>query len=29
MKRAWALSTAWGDAAFHRRRVADAVLGPS
>ncbi len=28
MKRAWALSTAWGDAAFHRRRVADAVLGP-
>lgn len=28
MKRAWSLSGAWGDAAFHRRRVADAVLGP-
>jgi alkylation response protein AidB-like acyl-CoA dehydrogenase len=28
MKRAWALSTAWGDAAFHRGRVADAVLPP-
>jgi alkylation response protein AidB-like acyl-CoA dehydrogenase len=27
MKRAWALSTAWGDAPYHRRRVADAVLG--
>jgi alkylation response protein AidB-like acyl-CoA dehydrogenase len=27
MKRVWALSPAWGDAAFHRRRVADAVIG--
>ena len=26
MKKAWALSAAWGDAAWHRRRVADAVL---
>jgi alkylation response protein AidB-like acyl-CoA dehydrogenase len=26
MKRAWALAAAWGDAAFHRARVADAVL---
>jgi alkylation response protein AidB-like acyl-CoA dehydrogenase len=28
MKKAWALAPAWGDARFHRRRVADAVLGP-
>ncbi|MBV8951638.1 MAG: acyl-CoA dehydrogenase family protein, partial [Actinobacteria bacterium] len=28
MKRAWSLSAAWGDAAFHRRRVSDAVFGP-
>ena len=27
MKKAWALAVAWGDADFHRRRVADAVLG--
>ena len=27
MKKAWALMPAWGSAAFHRRRVADAVLG--
>ncbi|MCU1460529.1 MAG: acyl-CoA dehydrogenase [Acidimicrobiales bacterium] len=26
MKKAWALGAAWGDAAWHRRRVADAVL---
>lgn len=26
MKRAWALSGAWGDRAFHERRVAEAVL---
>jgi alkylation response protein AidB-like acyl-CoA dehydrogenase len=26
MKRAWALARAWGDAAFHRERVAAAVL---
>jgi alkylation response protein AidB-like acyl-CoA dehydrogenase len=26
MKRAWALSRAWGDARFHRNRVAEAVL---
>ncbi len=26
MKKAWALQRAWGDAAFHRRRVAAAVL---
>jgi len=26
MKRAWALAAAWGDAAHHRRRVADAIL---
>jgi alkylation response protein AidB-like acyl-CoA dehydrogenase len=26
MKKAWALQRAWGDATFHRRRVADAVL---
>ena len=26
MKKVWALSPAWGDAAFHRRRVADALL---
>ena len=28
MKKAWALQRAWGDATFHRRRVADAVLQP-
>lgn len=27
MKKAWALQRAWGDATFHRRRVAAAVLG--
>jgi alkylation response protein AidB-like acyl-CoA dehydrogenase len=27
MKRAWVLQTAWGDTAFHRNRVADAILG--
>jgi alkylation response protein AidB-like acyl-CoA dehydrogenase len=26
MKRAWALATAWGDAAFHRARVGRAIL---
>jgi alkylation response protein AidB-like acyl-CoA dehydrogenase len=26
MKRTWALAAAWGDAAWHRRRVAEAVL---
>jgi alkylation response protein AidB-like acyl-CoA dehydrogenase len=29
MKRVWALRVAWGDTAFHRSRVAGAVLGPS
>jgi alkylation response protein AidB-like acyl-CoA dehydrogenase len=28
MKRVWALAAAWGDAAWHRRRVASSVLGP-
>ncbi len=28
MKRVWALAMAWGDADWHRRRVADVVLGP-
>jgi len=28
MKKAWALIPAWGSASYHRRRVADAVLGP-
>jgi alkylation response protein AidB-like acyl-CoA dehydrogenase len=28
MKRAWALASAWGDAAWHRNRVGLAVLGP-
>ena len=28
LKRAWALAAQWGDAAWHRRRVALAVLGP-
>lgn len=28
MKKAWALAPAWGGAQHHRRRVADAVLGP-
>jgi alkylation response protein AidB-like acyl-CoA dehydrogenase len=27
MKRAWALAAAWGDAAFHRARIATAILG--
>ena len=27
MKRAWALAAAWGDASWHRERVAHAVLG--
>lgn len=27
MKRAWALAGAWGDRAFHERRIADAVIG--
>ena len=27
MKRAWALSGAWGDRAFHIRRIDDAVIG--
>jgi alkylation response protein AidB-like acyl-CoA dehydrogenase len=29
MKRAWALGAAWGDARWHRARVADAVVGPA
>jgi alkylation response protein AidB-like acyl-CoA dehydrogenase len=29
MKRAWALGASWGDASFHRARVADSILGPS
>jgi alkylation response protein AidB-like acyl-CoA dehydrogenase len=29
MKRAWVLAASWGDAAVHRRRVADAVLRPA
>jgi alkylation response protein AidB-like acyl-CoA dehydrogenase len=28
MKKAWALQRAYGDSRTHRRRVADAVLGP-
>ena len=28
MKRAWALAAVWGDAEWHRSRVADAVIGP-
>ena len=28
MKKAWALAPAWGGATHHRRRVADAILGP-
>jgi alkylation response protein AidB-like acyl-CoA dehydrogenase len=28
MKKGWALAAAWGDAAWHRRRVADWLLGP-
>ncbi|HEY4332963.1 MAG TPA: acyl-CoA dehydrogenase family protein [Ilumatobacteraceae bacterium] len=28
MKKAWALIPAWGNATFHRRRVAECVLGP-
>jgi alkylation response protein AidB-like acyl-CoA dehydrogenase len=27
MRRAWSLGQEWGDAAFHRARVAEAVLG--
>ncbi|HEV8298505.1 MAG TPA: acyl-CoA dehydrogenase family protein [Acidimicrobiales bacterium] len=27
MKRGWALAATWGDASFHRNRVADALLG--
>ena len=27
MKRAWALAGAWGDGAFHERRLAEAILG--
>jgi alkylation response protein AidB-like acyl-CoA dehydrogenase len=27
MKRVWALAAAWGDASFHRNRVASAILG--
>jgi len=29
MKRAWALSRTWGDASWHRDRVAHAILGPT
>jgi alkylation response protein AidB-like acyl-CoA dehydrogenase len=29
MKRAWVLAGVWGDAAWHRRRVGAAVLGPA
>ena len=29
LKRVWALSASWGDAAHHRRKVADALLGPA
>jgi alkylation response protein AidB-like acyl-CoA dehydrogenase len=28
MKKGWTLAAAWGDAAWHRRRVADWLLGP-
>jgi hypothetical protein len=28
MKRVWALAVAWGDAPYHRERVALSVLGP-
>jgi hypothetical protein len=28
MKRAWALGATWGDAAWHRARIADTLLGP-
>ncbi len=28
MKRAWALDATWGDRAFHKARVADAILAP-
>jgi hypothetical protein len=27
MKRVWALSGAWGDRAFHVKRIDDAVIG--
>jgi alkylation response protein AidB-like acyl-CoA dehydrogenase len=29
MKKGWTLASAWGDAAWHRRRVADWLLGPT
>lgn len=29
LKRVWALAAAWGDASWHRRRVAELVLGPA
>jgi len=29
LKRGWALAASWGDATWHRQRVADAVLGPT
>ena len=29
MKRVWVLERSWGDAHWHRSRVADAVLGPA
>jgi len=29
MKKGWTLASAWGDSAWHRRRVADWLLGPS
>ena len=28
MKRAWALASAWGNATWHRRHIADQVIGP-
>jgi len=28
LKRIWALAAAWGDAAWHRERVAESLLGP-
>jgi len=29
MKKGWTLASAWGDAAWHRRRVSDWLLGPT
>jgi len=29
MKRVWSLAASWGSAAWHRRRVAESVLGPN